>query len=47
MNRLSMDNLVEPVTGDLDFQLQSPFLLYRNHANEIFGIWFYEKVSCC
>ena len=46
MNRLSMGNVVEPVTRDLDFQLQSPFLLYRNHANEIFGIWFYEKVSC-
>ena len=45
MNRLSMDNLVEPITKDLDFQLQSPFLLYRNHASEIFGIWFYEKVS--
>ena len=45
MNRLSMENLVEPVTKDLDFQLQSPFLLYRNHANEIFGIWFYEKVT--
>ena len=44
MNRLSMDNLVEPITKDLDFQLQSPFLLYRNHASEIFGIWFYEKV---
>jgi len=46
MNRLSMENLVEPVTKDLDFQLQSPFLLYRNHANEIFGIWFYEKAEC-
>ena len=45
MNRLSMDNLVEPVTKDLDFQLQTPFLLYRNHASEIFGIWFYEQVN--
>ena len=41
-----MDNLIEPVTKDLDFQLQTPFLLYRNHASEIFGIWFYEKVKC-
>lgn len=46
MNRLSMDNLVEPITKDLDFQLQSPFLLYRNHASEIFGVWFYEKMEC-
>lgn len=30
MNRLSMDNLTEPITKDLDFQLQDPFLLYRN-----------------
>lgn len=30
MNRLSMENLTEPITKDLDFQLQDPFLLYRN-----------------
>jgi len=46
MNRLSMNNLVEPVTKDLDFQLQTPFLLYRNHVNDIFGIWFYEEAEC-
>ena len=40
-----MDNLVEPVTKELDFQLQTPFLLYRNHAGDIYGIWFYEQVS--
>eukprot|EP00092_Neocalanus_flemingeri_P005357 GFUD01005772.1.p1 GENE.GFUD01005772.1~~GFUD01005772.1.p1 ORF type:complete len:523 (-),score=157.17 GFUD01005772.1:376-1893(-) len=46
MNRLNMDNLVEPVTKELDFQLQTPFLLYRNHAGDIYGIWFYEQVEC-
>ncbi|XP_023561932.1 mRNA-decapping enzyme 1B-like [Octodon degus] len=30
MNRLSMENRTEPSTKDLDFQLQDPFLLYRN-----------------
>uniref|UniRef100_A0A8C9C8V6 5'-(N(7)-methylguanosine 5'-triphospho)-[mRNA] hydrolase n=1 Tax=Phocoena sinus TaxID=42100 RepID=A0A8C9C8V6_PHOSS len=30
MNRLSMENRTEPITKDLDFQLQDPFLLYRN-----------------
>ena len=40
-----MDNLVEPVTKELDFQLQTPFLLYRNHAGDIYGIWFYEQVG--
>ncbi|XP_056454546.1 mRNA-decapping enzyme 1A [Gadus chalcogrammus] len=30
MNRLSAENLVEPINKDLEFQLQDPFLLYRN-----------------
>lgn len=46
LNRLSMDNLTEPITKDLDFQLQHPFLLYRNARLSIFGIWFYDKEDC-
>ncbi|XP_066580601.1 mRNA-decapping enzyme 1B isoform X2 [Amia ocellicauda] len=46
MNRLSMDNLTEPITKDLDFQLQDPFLLYRNARLSIYGIWFYDKEDC-
>jgi len=46
MNRLSMDNMVEPVTTELDFQIQTPFLLYRNQSGGIYGIWFYEQVEC-
>ncbi|XP_036373470.1 mRNA-decapping enzyme 1B isoform X2 [Megalops cyprinoides] len=46
MNRLSMDNLTEPITKDLDFQLQDPFLLYRNARLTIYGIWFYDKEDC-
>ncbi|XP_072528951.1 mRNA-decapping enzyme 1B [Salminus brasiliensis] len=46
MNRLSMDNLTEPITKDLDFQLQDPFLLYRNVRLSIYGIWFYDKEDC-
>lgn len=30
MNRLSTVNLVEPINKDLEFQLQDPFLLYKN-----------------
>uniref|UniRef100_A0A8C6S9V1 5'-(N(7)-methylguanosine 5'-triphospho)-[mRNA] hydrolase n=1 Tax=Neogobius melanostomus TaxID=47308 RepID=A0A8C6S9V1_9GOBI len=30
MNRLSTENLVEPINKDLEFQLQDPFLLYKN-----------------
>uniref|UniRef100_A0AAZ1XVS7 5'-(N(7)-methylguanosine 5'-triphospho)-[mRNA] hydrolase n=1 Tax=Oreochromis aureus TaxID=47969 RepID=A0AAZ1XVS7_OREAU len=46
MNRLSMKNLTEPLTKDLDFQLQDPFLLYRNARLAIHGIWFYDKEDC-
>ncbi|CAL1569038.1 unnamed protein product [Knipowitschia caucasica] len=46
MNRLSMENLTEPITKDLDFQLQDPFLLYRNARLMIHGIWFYDKEDC-
>ncbi|CAL8318464.1 unnamed protein product [Lota lota] len=46
MNRLSMENLTEPITKELDFQLQDPFLLYRNARFVIHGIWFYDKQDC-
>uniref|UniRef100_A0A8C9SPS1 5'-(N(7)-methylguanosine 5'-triphospho)-[mRNA] hydrolase n=1 Tax=Scleropages formosus TaxID=113540 RepID=A0A8C9SPS1_SCLFO len=46
MNRLSMDNQTEPITKELDFQLQDPFLLYRNARLSIYGIWFYDKEDC-
>lgn len=40
MNRLNMENRTEPITKDLDFQLQDPFLLYRNARCESF-------LMCC
>ena len=43
MNRINMENLVEPITN-LEFELQTPFLLYRNPNNDISGIWFYDHV---
>lgn len=46
MNRLNTNNLVEPVVKDLDWQMQAPFLLYRNGRNNIFGIWFYNRDEC-
>ncbi|XP_033624086.1 mRNA-decapping enzyme 1B-like [Asterias rubens] len=45
MNRLSMNNLTEPVTKDLEFQLQDPFLLYKT-AQSIYGLWFYDRTEC-
>ncbi|XP_046727562.1 mRNA-decapping enzyme 1A isoform X2 [Silurus meridionalis] len=46
MNRLSTENLVEPINKDLEFQLQDPFLLYRNASLGIYSIWFYDKSDC-
>ncbi|XP_061592564.1 mRNA-decapping enzyme 1A [Cololabis saira] len=46
MNRLNTDNLVEPINKDLEFQLQDPFLLYRNGNLGIYSIWFYDKRDC-
>ncbi|XP_067907831.1 mRNA-decapping enzyme 1A isoform X2 [Heterodontus francisci] len=46
MNRLNMTNLVEPINKDLEFQLQDPFLLYRNSNLSIYSIWFYDKNDC-
>ncbi|XP_028849723.1 mRNA-decapping enzyme 1A [Denticeps clupeoides] len=46
MNRLSTENLVEPINKDLEFQLQDPFLLYRNANLGIYSIWFYDKTDC-
>uniref|UniRef100_A0A8B9LEY4 5'-(N(7)-methylguanosine 5'-triphospho)-[mRNA] hydrolase n=1 Tax=Astyanax mexicanus TaxID=7994 RepID=A0A8B9LEY4_ASTMX len=46
MNRLSTENLVEPINKDLEFQLQDPFLLYRNASLGIYSIWFYDKADC-
>ncbi|XP_061622288.1 mRNA-decapping enzyme 1A isoform X1 [Phyllopteryx taeniolatus] len=46
MNRLSAENLVEPINKDLEFQLQDPFLLYRNGNMGIYSIWFYDKRDC-
>lgn len=41
MNRLSTENLVEPITRDLEIQLQAPFLLYKNAKCEL-SLAFYH-----
>ncbi|XP_078492566.1 uncharacterized protein LOC100182892 [Ciona intestinalis] len=46
MNRLSMDNLTEVISSNLEFQNKSPFLLYRNAKLVIYGIWFYDMYDC-
>ncbi|PWA87062.1 Dcp1-like decapping [Artemisia annua] len=39
-------NLVEDLLGDFDYELQVPYLLYRNAAQEVNGIWFYNPREC-
>lgn len=46
MNRLSTENLVEPINKDLEFQLQDPFLLYRNGNCECFVVQLHRNCRC-
>ncbi|KAL8227159.1 hypothetical protein R6Q57_016991 [Mikania cordata] len=46
MNRRSTENLVENLLGDFEFELQVPYLLYRNASQEVNGIWFYNTHEC-
>lgn len=46
MNRLNTNNLIEPIVKEFEYQMQPPFLLYRNSKNKIFGIWFYHREEC-
>lgn len=46
MNRRSTDNLVENLLGDFEYQLQVPYIMYRNAAQEVVGIWFYNPQEC-
>ena len=40
------DNLVEDLLGDFEYQLQVPYIMYRNSAQEVIGIWFYNSQEC-
>ncbi|CAK9159084.1 unnamed protein product [Ilex paraguariensis] len=46
MNRRNTDNLVENLLGDFEYEVQIPYLLYRNSAQEVNGIWFYNAREC-
>lgn len=43
---ISTENLVEDLLGDFEFEIQVPYLLYRNAAQEVNGIWFYNSREC-
>lgn len=43
---MSTENLVENLLGDFEFEVQVPYLLYRNADQEVNGIWFYNSREC-
>lgn len=43
---VSTENLVENLLGDFEYEVQVPYLLYRNAAQEVNGIWFYNSREC-
>ncbi|KAL8129979.1 hypothetical protein V2J09_019134 [Rumex salicifolius] len=46
MNRRNTENLVENLLGDFEYEVQVPYLLYRNATQEVNGIWFYNTREC-
>ncbi|CAI9774559.1 unnamed protein product [Fraxinus pennsylvanica] len=46
MNRRNTNNLVENLLGDFEYEVQVPYLLYRNASQEVNGIWFYNTHEC-
>ncbi|KAL6906105.1 hypothetical protein ACP4OV_003706 [Aristida adscensionis] len=46
MNRRNTVNLVEDLLSDFEYELQPPYLLYRNATQEVNGIWFYNEHDC-
>ncbi|KAK6144195.1 hypothetical protein DH2020_021015 [Rehmannia glutinosa] len=41
-----INNLVENLLGDFEYEVQVPYLLYRNASQEVNGIWFYNAREC-
>jgi mRNA-decapping enzyme 1B len=39
-------NLVEDLLGDFEYEVHVPYFMYRNVAQEINGIWFYNPHKC-
>jgi len=46
MNRRSAENLVEDLLSDFEYEINLPYLLYRNANQEVIGIWFYDPREC-
>ncbi|XP_021728600.1 mRNA-decapping enzyme-like protein [Chenopodium quinoa] len=46
MNQRNTENLVENLSGSFEFDVQVPYLLYKNVVQEVNGIWFYNTPEC-
>ncbi|KAK9762304.1 hypothetical protein K7432_012105 [Basidiobolus ranarum] len=42
MNRLSIDNFIVYLNGNMDLQITTDFIIYRTGEEDIHGIWMYE-----
>lgn len=45
-NRLNTKSLVEPITAQIELQIEAPFMLYRNERSRTRCFWFYNKAEC-
>ncbi|BFZ10575.1 hypothetical protein BsWGS_13614 [Bradybaena similaris] len=50
LNRKDLNNLVQPLTSQVEFHLNTPFLLYKKLSDDIedaiLGIWFVDRGEC-
>lgn len=48
MNRQHPKDFIEPITADMDLNLQKPYIFYRKRGNNttIHGLWFFEENEC-
>ncbi|ORX90235.1 DCP1-domain-containing protein [Basidiobolus meristosporus CBS 931.73] len=45
MNRLSIDNFIVYLNGNMDLQITTDFIIYRTGEEDIHGIWMYETAD--
>uniref|UniRef100_A0A0D9W149 WH1 domain-containing protein n=1 Tax=Leersia perrieri TaxID=77586 RepID=A0A0D9W149_9ORYZ len=46
MNRKNTENLTEDLLGGFEYEIQVPYIMYRNAAQETTGIWFFDPQEC-
>ncbi|KAG8098889.1 hypothetical protein GUJ93_ZPchr0013g34042 [Zizania palustris] len=46
MNRRNTENHTEDLLGGFEYEVEVPYIMYRNAAEEVIGIWFYDPQEC-